>query len=231
MIWKDKASGGSLFKHLRQSSRKRKKRYGSGYNYRGHIKNRISIDDRPPVVETRERIGDWEIYTIIGKSHKGALVSIVERKSRFTLLSVVNRKDSELVGACVKEQLLPFKDYVLTITGDNGKEFACHEQVMVDLNTTFYFAHPYSSYERGLNENTNGLIRQYVPKGSEILHLRNDDMIKIMEKLNNRPRKCLGYRTPKDVFLSGIGFTSLYGEKIQDIYNFSERICTVALTN
>ena len=191
VIFKDKADGGSLYKHLRQSRKKRRKRNSSGYKSRGQIKNKIPIDERPSIVETRERIGDWEIDTVVGKQHKGAVISIVERKSRFSLLAIVDQKTSDLVSENVIELLYPYKDNILTITSDNGKEFAGHEQIMKELNTTFYFAHPYSSWERGLNENTNGLIRQYIPKGSEILHLTNDDMVEIMEKLNNRPRKCL----------------------------------------
>ena len=231
LIWSNKAAGGSLHTHLRQSRKKRRKRYGSGYNYRGHLKNRISIDERPAIVETKERIGDWEIDTIVGKRHKGALVTIVERKSRYTLIASVNRRDSTQVGTATSNLLAPLKNYVFTITGDNGKEFACHEQLTMNLGTTFYFAHPYSSWERGLNENTNGLIRQYVPKGSEIVPLQNDDINKIMDRLNNRPRKCLGYRSPKDVFFSGIGFSSPHGERKRRQNKNNKRTCTVAVTN
>lgn len=231
IIWSDKISGGTLYQHLRQSRKKRRKRYGSGYNFRGHLKNRVSIDDRPAIVETKNRIGDWEIDTIVGTRHKGALVTIVDRKSRYTLVARVDRRDSEEVGAKTINLLTPFKEYVFTITGDNGKEFACHEQITMDLGSTFYFAHPYSSWERGLNENTNGLIRQYVPKGSEISPLNNEYINKIMDRLNNRPRKSLGYRTPEDVFFSGIGFSSPHGERKRDQNKYTERTCAVAVTN
>ncbi len=225
-IWQDKAAGGTLHCHLRQSRKKRRKRYGSGNNYRGHLKNRISIDDRPAIVDTRERIGDWEIDTIIGKRHKGALVTIVERKSRYTLITKVDSRDSGLVGAKSLNLLNPIKDYILTITGDNGKEFACHENIARNLDCSFYFAHPYSSWERGLNENTNGLIRQYVPKGTDFLPVNDKQINHIMTRLNSRPRKCLGYKTPENVFFSAIERFSPHGERKR-----KKRICTVALTN
>jgi len=230
-IWSDKQCGGNLYTHLRQHRKKRRKRYGTGYDYRGHIKNRTCIDDRPKVVEDRERIGDWEIDTIIGKRHKGALVSIVERKSRYVLVGKVKNRESSLVQAKTTQLLFPFRDYVFTITGDNGKEFASHEDISVDLGTTFYFAHPYSSWERGLNENTNGLIRQYVPKGSDLSMCDDKKVLEIMNRLNTRPRKCLGWRTPQDVFISGIGFSSPLGEKKD--YSSVNRQCTnhVALTS
>ena len=199
-VYSDKLRGGDLHGHLRQSQRKRRKRYAGSKGTRGELKNRISIDERPPIVDERCRIGDWEIDTIIGKNHKGALVSIVERKSRYTVLTKVSSRHSRKVGHATVEVLSPFKDYVFTITGDNGKEFAEHYSISQSLDAVFYFAHPYSSWERGLNENTNGLIRQYFPKKSSFDDVTDDDLKKAMDRLNNRPRKCLGYRKPKDVF-------------------------------
>lgn len=228
-IWADKSGGGKLYCHLRQSRKQRRKRYGSGYNYRGHLKNLVSIDKRPVIVDKKSRTGDWEIDTIVGRKHKGALISIVERKSRYTLIAKVERKEAVQVGTKATNLLLPFKDYVITITGDNGKEFACHESMTKSLETSFYFAHPYSSWERGLNENTNGLIRQYVPKGSDLLPLTDDYLNHIMDRLNNRPRKCLGYKTPKDVFFSSIGFSYSHGNR--KIGQKMKSTCTVALTN
>ncbi|KMQ51302.1 integrase [Chitinispirillum alkaliphilum] len=231
IIWDDKQNNGDLYCHLRQFRRKRRKRYGSGYNYRGTLKNRISIDDRPEIVDTKERIGDWEIDTIIGKQHKGAVVSIVERKSKFTLLAKVEKRDASLVGTGTVNLLKPYEDYVFTITGDNGKEMACHEDISKSLGTTFYFAHPYSSWERGLNENTNGLVRQYIPKGSDLSNITELEMNFVMNRLNTRPRKCLGYRTPKDVFFAGIGFSSPPGERKTMRKDFVNNNCAVALTN
>lgn len=230
-IWTDKQSGGDLYTHLRQCRKKRRKRYGSGYNYRGHIKNRVSIDERPGVVDTKERFGDWEIDTIIGKGHKRALVSLVERKSCYSLIAKVERRDAHLVNKQTLKLLKPFKEHVHTITSDNGKEFSAHEQLAACLQTSFYFAHPYSSWERGLNENTNGLIRQYVPKGSSMEHVDVKKLNLIMQRLNTRPRKSLGYKTPQDIFFSGIGFCSPHGVSKGMTKKKIKNICTVALTN
>ena len=228
LVWQDKFNGGTLYRHLRQHRKKRRKRYGSGYQYRGHLKNRISIDERPDIVDKRERIGDWEIDTMIGKAHKGALVTIVERKSRYTLIAQTDGRTAAEVGIHTENLLTPFKEYVYSITGDNGKEFACHESLSQNLGTTFYFAHPYSPWERGLNENTNGLIRQYIPKGSDISVIKDDATKEIMDKLNRRPRKSLGYRTPEDVFFSEIGFFSPPGKRKG---RKKRNTCAVALTN
>jgi IS30 family transposase len=198
-VWKDKASGGLLFKSLRHAQKKKKKRYGSN-DKRGQIKNRVSIDERPELVEDKSRIGDWEIDTMIGKNHKGALVTIVDRKSKFTLIAQVDRKQSVQVKEATLMLLNPFKSISHTITADNGKEFASHEEIALKLKLSYFFAHPYSSWERGLNENTNGLIRQYFPKGTDFQIISQNDVEKVAEKLNNRPRKTLNYKTPNEVF-------------------------------
>jgi len=197
-ILRDKQTGGSLYQHLR-CKKKRKKRYGAN-DRRGQLRNRLSIEERPALVETRERLGDWEADTIIGKRHHQAMVSIVERKSRFTLLRKVDRKTKTLVKMALIDLLEPFKKHVLTITNDNGREFADHESVAEALETTIYFAHPYSSWERGLNENTNGLIRQYFPKHRDFSTIAESEVDMVMNRLNNRPRKCLGFKTPNQVF-------------------------------
>ena len=197
-ILKDKQAGGDLYTHLR-CKLKRKKRYGSNER-RGIIKNRRSIEERPAIVEAKERIGDWEADTVIGKAHKGALVSLTERRSKLSLIYKVERKTSDLVKKAMSKLLLPLKEIVHTITSDNGKEFAMHEETANILETDFYFAHPYASYERGLNENTNGLIRQYFPKDRDFRTITDEELIMAMKKLNNRPRKTLGYLTPNEVF-------------------------------
>ncbi|MFQ5752692.1 MAG: IS30 family transposase [bacterium] len=197
-ILQDKKTGGDLYTHLR-CRKKRKKRYGAN-DRRGSIKNRVSIDDRPDVVEKRSRIGDWEADTIIGKGHKQALVSLTERKSRLSLIYKAERKTKEEVTDAVTTLLNPIKDHVLTLTSDNGKEFAGHEKIAHYLSADFYFAHPYSSYERGTNENTNGLIRQYFPKSRDFRTITDDEIIRAMKRLNNRPRKCLGFKSPNQVF-------------------------------
>jgi len=198
-VWSDKRQGGTLYKHLRQSHKKRKKQYGSK-DKRGQIRNRISIDDRPEIVEHKTRLGDWEIDTVIGKNHQGALVTIVDRASKFTLIKKVNSKHAEVVTHATITLLQPYLDKTLTITADNGKEFAGHEEMAEKLNASVYFAHPYHSWERGLNENHNGLIRQYLPKGMALDKVSEEDISVIQSKLNNRPRKLLNYKTPNEVY-------------------------------
>jgi IS30 family transposase len=199
----DKKSGGSLYLHLRCRQKKYKKRYGSN-DQRGTIPNRKSIDERPKIVNEKSRIGDWEGDTVIGKNHKGALVTLVERKTKFTLVAYVANKTAENVTDAMISLLMPHVNKVHTITVDNGKEFAYHEQVTQKLNSHVYFAHPYHSWERGLNENTNGLIRQYVPKKSEINTTTQNQLGIIMDKLNFRPRKSLDFDSPADLFYNSI---------------------------
>ena len=195
-IYADKQQGGTLYRHLR-CQKKRRKRYGR-YSRRGQIPNRVLIDQRPQVVQQKARLGDWEADTIIGRKHRAALVSLVERKSKFTCLAKVGRNTAELVTQAVTAQLrgLPVK----TITSDNGREFAGHQQIGQQLQAAFYFAHPYHSWERGLNENTNGLVRQYFPKQSEFSKITDKQITKVVERLNYRPRKTLSYKTPHEVF-------------------------------
>jgi transposase, IS30 family len=199
-IWTDKLQGGTLYEHLRQSGKKRKKRYGSK-DKRGQIRNRTSIDERPAIVTEKTRIGDWEIDTVIGKNHQGALVTIVDRVSKFTLIKIVASKHAEVVTAATISLLKPYMDKAFTITADNGKEFAGHEKMTEALGVDVYFAHPYCSWERGLNENTNGLIRQYFTKGSSFENITDVDVEVVMNKLNHRPRKTLNFKTPHAVFL------------------------------
>ena len=197
-ILQDKTQGGDLYQHLR-CKKQRRKRYGST-THRGQLVNRVSIDQRPAIVDTRSRIGDWELDTIIGKGHKQALVSITERKSRLTLVAKVKHKSAALVSQSIKRLLGPIASKVFTLTSDNGKEFARHQEIAAALQANFYFAHPYSSWERGLNENTNGLIRQYFPKKHDFSTITDKDISMVMNKLNNRPRKCLAFKTPNQVF-------------------------------
>lgn len=158
------------------------------------------IDERPKIVDEKSRIGDWEIDTIIGKNQKQAILSIVERASKFTILRKLEYRTSDLTKMAVTNALLDYTKQIYTITSDNGSEFAKHEEISRVLNIDFYFAHPYSSWERGLNENTNGLVRQYIKKGSELTNVTDLYLDIIASKLNDRPRKTLGYKTPKEVF-------------------------------
>jgi len=197
-IYADKRRGGTLHQHLR-SQKKQRKRY-SGYIRRGQIPNRVSIDERPMIVATKERFGDWEADTIIGARHKGGILSVVERKSKLTRLSMLATKAAaEMKYACVA-LLAPLAARVHTITVDNGKEFCDHKHIAARLQARIYFAHPYASWERGLNENTNGLVRQYFPKKYEFARISDKDLQHVEDLLNNRPRKTLGYRTPNEVF-------------------------------
>ena len=199
-ILEDKHSGGHLYTHLR-CKKKRKKRYGSARSMRGTIPNRVDIDKRPVIVESRKRIGDWEGDTIIGSHTRGAVIaSMVERKSRYTVLAKSKNKTTAAVIKSINHRMLPIADLVHTITLDNGKEFSLHEILASVLDADVYFAKPYHSWERGLNENTNGLVRQYFPKKNSFDNITEHDLQRVVKKLNHRPRKCLGYKTPFEVF-------------------------------
>ena len=195
----DKRQGGTLHLHLR-CRKKRRKRYGST-DRRGQLKNRVSIDHRPRIVEERSRIGDWEVDTVIGRRGGAVLVTATERKTRFSVLALAPNKRAESVKKALVESLIPCQDQVHTLTCDNGKEFALHQEFASTLQADCFFAHPYQAWQRGLNENTNGLIRQYLPKGASFDTLDTQHLNTLMEKLNNRPRKSLGFKTPKELFL------------------------------
>jgi len=196
-VYADKRKGGELYKHLR-CQKKRRKRYGS-YERRGRIPARKGIEMRPEAVNLRNRLGDWEVDTVIGKGHRGVLVTLTERKSRFTLLRRVSHKSADVVAKTVIE-LLNWVTHLATITADNGREFASHQMIAQKLGVAFYFAHPYASWERGTNENTNGLIRQYLPKNRDLKTVSAAEEVMIMDRLNLRPRKCLDFMTPYEVF-------------------------------
>jgi IS30 family transposase len=197
-IYADKRLGGDLHRHLR-CRKQRRKRYGS-YDRRGRLTGCRSITERPKVVEEKRRVGDWEADTIIGQHHQQAIVSVVERKSKLCLLKRVERNTSEAVEHALSALLKPVAAKCQTITSDNGREFANQQEVALNLKAGFYFAHPYSSWERGLNENTNGLVRQYFPKKSDFSKITDSDVQRVLDRLNNRPRKTLGYKTPNQVF-------------------------------
>jgi IS30 family transposase len=206
-VLKDKQAGGDLYRHLR-CQKKRRKRYGT-YDRRGKLPNCRSIEERPAIVNHRKRLGDWEVDTVIGKNHQQALVTLTERKSRFTLLAKVSRRTARAVRQQVCRVLLPVQDKVHTLTSDHGKEFADHEQIAAALNLKFYFAHPYAAWERGTNENTNGLLRQYFPKKSDFQAVSSKQLQRAMSRLNCRPRKSLRFKTPFEVFYhSSVALTS-----------------------
>ncbi|OOZ38066.1 IS30 family transposase [Solemya elarraichensis gill symbiont] len=201
LIYADKARGGDLYRHLRVASKPYRKRYGS-YDRRGKIKNRVGIDDRPAVVDRGTRIGDWEGDTVIGKGCKSALLTMVERKTLYTVIVRLTGKRADLLTEAAVQNMQHLKDRVKTITFDNGLEFAGHEAIAEGLDADIYFAHPYASWERGINENTNGLIRQYFPKGTDFNNEVSDTQVEyVMNRLNNRPRATRGHRSPNELFM------------------------------
>lgn len=199
-IYGDKANGGNLHTHLRIANKPYRKRYGK-HDRRGQIVNRVSIDERPKVVDKKSRVGDWEGDTMIGKNHKGALLTLVERKTLYTIIVPLQGKSADKLKEAVIAVLGPIKERVHTLTYDNGKEFAEHEKMALALEAQVYFAHPYASWERGINENTNGLIRQYFPKGTDLRTVTPQQAQEVMDKLNNRPRKTRGGKTPNELFM------------------------------
>jgi IS30 family transposase len=200
-IYNNKYRGGRLYQHLRHKNKKYHNR-SNKYQRRGTIIDRVSIDKRPKIVERKNRIGDFEIDTVIGLNHVGALVTVVDRKSKYTIIHKVTSRRAEEVAKALITMLQPLKSITKTITSDNGKEFAYHKQVSQEIDTDFYFAHPYSSWERGLNEHTNGLIRQYLPKKTDFTKVSKEEITTIQDKLNHRPRKVLNYKTPYEVFFT-----------------------------
>ena len=202
-IYANQRSGGRLYKHLRHKNKKYGNR-SSQYKTRGQIKNRINISKRAKIIEKKIRFGDFEVDTIIGKDHKGAIVTLVDRKSKFTLMKIVESKRADVVTQAIIELLYPIKKLVHTITSDNGKEFSYHEEIANKLNLKFYFCDPYSSWQRGLNEHTNGLIREYIPKKSCFENIKQTEITIIQNRLNNRPRKILKYYTPNEIFFKEV---------------------------
>jgi len=199
-IYTDKRAGGTLHRALR-CQKARRKRYG-GRERRGTIPNQVSIDLRPAIVAQRARFGDWEGDLVIGAGQKQALVTLNERTSRYSLIAQVPVKTARAVSEAMISLLTPFAACVHTLTTDNGKEFAQHERVAEKLDADFFFAHPYSSWERGANENMNGLIRQFFPKKMRFDLITRKDIDFAMHRLNHRPRKCLGFKTPHEVFMN-----------------------------
>jgi transposase, IS30 family len=198
-IWSDKRKKGVLHSYLRRQGRKYSKR-GSLKNSRGIITNRIDIDLRPAIVNQKKRFGDLEIDTIIGKNHKGAIVTINDRVTGKVWIRKLTGKEASPLAQKTIEILRPIRKLIHTITADNGKEFAKHKEIAEQLKIDFYFCKPYHSWERGANENTNGLIRQYIPKKTDFSTITDEFILMVEEKLNNRPRKRLKYFTPNEKF-------------------------------
>lgn len=199
-INEDKAVGGTLYTYLRQGMKKSRKRYGKSRSKRGQIPNRVSITQRPEYINKRSTYGHWEGDTIIGKNHKGVMITLVERKCGWTEIIKVSSKNAHVVSKAICKAMKKYRKLVKSITFDNGLEFADHETMARELQCKIYFAEPYSSYQRGTNENTNGLIRQYFPKGSDFGLFTKQHVKFAMDRLNNRPRKRLGFYSPYQIF-------------------------------
>jgi IS30 family transposase len=203
-IYRDAKSGGQLYRCLRRKRRFRRKqrRYGSGRRF---IPGRIPITERPALVEKRRRFGDWEGDTVEGGKRSGFIVTHVERKSRFLVAAKLNDKRSQPLAERTVRAFshipAPLKK---TLTFDNGSEFAAFRVIEEQAGFKVYFANPYSAWERGTNENTNGLLRDYFPKGSDFSQITDTKLDEVVARLNNRPRKCLGYRTPREVFTTAL---------------------------
>ncbi len=194
---KDKKNGGELYTHLRHKLKHRKHPLTKFIA----IKNRISIDERSNIINNKERFGDWEMDTIIGENQKGAILTITERTTNFIIIKKLSKgKDSESLAAEVIKLLLPYKSYIHSITTDNGTEFAAHEEISKALNAKIYFAHPYSSWEKGLIEYSNKLIRQYIPKKSNFNEFSDLKIRNIQMKINARPREKLNFSKPFEIF-------------------------------
>ena len=198
-IWKDKRKKGNLYDHLRTKGKRYRKR-GAAKDSRGIIPDRVDISQRPKVVDDRERAGDLEIDTIIGKNHQGAILTVNDRASGLLKMKKLEGKSAQQLAMATIELLEDMKPFLNTITADNGREFAAHQTISKALEIDFYFARPYHSWERGANENLNGLIRQYIPKQTDFSTI-TDEYIKFVEnELNNRPRKRHDFQTPNQIF-------------------------------
>jgi IS30 family transposase len=199
-LYLDARQGGHHYKNLIRHHKKRRKQRRSGK--RSTIIDRVSIHDRPKIVEDKSRFGDWESDSVLGGKGLGALATHVERKSRFLVVAKLrNRTSKEFMDATI-EAFKPINPmHIKTFTTDNGTEFAHFKRLEIATNSHVYFADPYSSWQRGLNENTNGLLRRYFPKGCNFHDISDSLIQEVVDKLNHRPRKCLNYRTPYEVFL------------------------------
>ena len=200
-IWAEKRTGGTLYQHLRGARKQRRKRYGR-YDSRGRLAGKRPITTRPAAVETRRELGHWEGDTMLGASQAGPCVlSLVERKTGYLLLGQLDVHTSAAVNQRAQRLIAAQSHPVRTITVDNGTEFHDYATLERATGAEFYFATPHHAWERGTNENTNGLVRQYLPKRQSMAHLTQHDCNRIATKLNRRPRKRLGYRTPEECYV------------------------------
>jgi transposase, IS30 family len=198
-VWRDKREGGTLYTHLRGARKRRRKRYGA-YDSRGRLAGKRMISERPPEVEGRERVGHWEADTVMGAGAKDCVVTLVERKTGLVLVGKLKDRTADSLSRRAVSLIRRRGGRFETVTADNGTEFHHYERIERLTGARFYFARPYHSWERGSNENANGLIRQYLPKGVSMAGLNQHQCNAIARKLNTRPRKRLGFRTPLECF-------------------------------
>jgi transposase, IS30 family len=201
-IYEDAHAGGDLWEHLPRARRQRWRRCPRNGRQRERISNKQMIDIRPPEVETRSTVGHWEGDLICGARRSGHLVTLVERRTRFTLLARSSTKETRevtrIIGRLLGKMPTSFRS---TLTLDNGVEFAWHEKLAARTDINVFFAHPYHSWERGTNENTNGLIRRIYPKKSSFAFIERHEIKCLDSFLNDRPRKCLGWKTPREMMI------------------------------
>ena len=208
-ILTDKRQGGQLFTYLRHQNKTYRKRYGSAHNRTG-IPNRRDIDQRPAEANNRTRVGHWEADTIIGNQHQGAIVTLDERKTKLRLAAPLPRRKAVYTTDAINALLNPIKDFVKTITFDNGKEFTQHQKIARTIDCETFFAKPYHSWERGQNENANGLLRQFFPKKMKLNNVSMKQVVLAVDRLNSRPRKCLNFKTPYEAFQAATGLNVKY---------------------
>ena len=206
-IWKDKRQNGKLHLNLRNKGRHYKKR-SVIYDKRGVIPNRRDISQRPPEVQLRERFGDLEIDLIIGKNHKSAILTINDRATGLARLRKLNGKDAQQLAVATIDCVKDWKPFLYTITSDNGKEFSEHQKIAKELEIDFFFAEPYSSWQRGSNENYNRLVRQYIPKKVDFDCIPQEYINFVQEQINNRPRKRFNYESPNFMFNQKVAFST-----------------------
>ena len=199
LLRRERKQGGDLYTGLPRQGRKYRKRLPSDASS-SKIPNRIDIDQRPPVVDARNAPGHWEMDTIIGHGHQGVLLTAIERYSRLTRILVLPHRQAQFIAIATLEMLRPYQQWVHTITVDNGLEFAAHAYAAKVLNAQFYFCKPYHSWQRGQIEHLNGLVRRTFRKKQSFRHLTRAEIAQEEQQLNQMPRKCLGFRTPQEVF-------------------------------
>jgi IS30 family transposase len=200
-VWRDRRAGGELWRHMRQAGKRRRKRYGA-YDSRGRLSGKRHISERPAEAETRAEVGHWEIDTVMGTEHgRNSVLTLVERATGYTVMGKLARHCAGDATARCVELIARHPGRVLTVTADNGSEFHSYAEIEALSGALFYFATPHHSWERGTNENTNGLLRQYLPKRKSMAHVTQADCDAIARRLNTRPRKRLGYRTPEECFV------------------------------